>query len=114
MGRRGRGTDLHIANVGDSRSVLLGNGGVRRVSTDHRPDDPAEARRVAEDGGKVIDGRVGGDLAISRSLGDHRLKAKGVSCVPDVCTCSVACGQVLIIASDGLWDVLSDSDASEI
>eukprot|EP00930_Biecheleria_cincta_P046913 TRINITY_DN32440_c0_g1_i1.p1 TRINITY_DN32440_c0_g1~~TRINITY_DN32440_c0_g1_i1.p1 ORF type:complete len:391 (+),score=59.50 TRINITY_DN32440_c0_g1_i1:31-1203(+) len=112
--KKGQGMTLHVANVGDSRAVLLGNSGARRVSTDHRPNDPAEAKRVAAEGGKVVDGRVGADLAISRSLGDHRLKGKGLSCVPDILTCSVACGHVLIIASDGLWDVVTDKDACEV
>lgn len=112
--RQGSGTKLYIANVGDSRSVLFGNGSVTRVSRDHRPDDVAEARRVVEDGGKVVGNRVGGDLAISRSLGDHRLKGRGVSCIPDVRCCSLSSGDVLITASDGLWDVLSDDDACHV
>merc|ERR1712039_195147 len=103
---------VHIANVGDSRAVLFGGGGARRLSRDHRPDDLAEARRVAQGGGRVIEGRVGGDLAISRSLGDHRLKGKGVSGTPD--SCSLVHGQALIIASDGLWDVVSDDEACEL
>ena len=36
---------------------------------DHRPSDPLEAQRVVQEGGRVVEGRVGGDLAISRSLG---------------------------------------------
>lgn len=112
--RNGHGMTLHIANVGDSRAVLIGNKGAKRVSRDHRPDDPAEAKRVVAEGGKVVEGRVGADLAISRSLGDHRLKGKGLSCVPDIFSCSVASGHILIIASDGLWDVISDGDACEV
>lgn len=109
-----QGMTLHVANVGDSRAVLIGNKGAKRVSRDHRPDDPAEAKRVVAEGGRVVDGRVGADLAISRSLGDHRLKGKGLSCVPDVFSCSVARGHILIIASDGLWDVISDEDACDV
>eukprot|EP00931_Biecheleriopsis_adriatica_P058618 TRINITY_DN34938_c0_g1_i1.p1 TRINITY_DN34938_c0_g1~~TRINITY_DN34938_c0_g1_i1.p1 ORF type:complete len:258 (-),score=48.55 TRINITY_DN34938_c0_g1_i1:118-891(-) len=110
----GRGVRVHCANVGDSRAVLLGNSGVRRVSRDHRPDDPEEESRVVQEGGKIVGGRVGADLAISRSLGDHRLKGKGVSCKPDVCSFNVAEGHVLIVATDGLWDVVSDEEACEI
>ena len=32
---------------------------------------------MAKEGGRVAEGRVGGDLAISRSLGDHRLSLGG-------------------------------------
>jgi serine/threonine protein phosphatase PrpC len=102
---------LHMAHVGDSRAVLLGAGGVLRLCRDHRADDPAEVRRIVEEGGSVTNNRVSGILSVSRSLGDHHLKHKGVSCVPDTSTHDVACGHVLVIASDGLWDALSDEDA---
>lgn len=106
---------LFVANVGDSRAVLVGSGGARRVSTDHRACDAAEARRVAEDGGIVRHGRVGGQLSVSRSLGDHHLKNSGVSCVPDVSVCELVAGDnALVIASDGLWDVLDDQRANDV
>lgn len=111
---QGTGLTLHVANVGDSRAVLVGDGSTKRVSTDHRANDPAEARRVAQEGGVVRHGRVGGQLSVSRSLGDHHLKSVGVSCVPDVCSCEVGVGHALVIASDGLWDALSDEDAGSI
>lgn len=112
----GAAPTLHVANVGDSRAVLVCSGAcaARRVSTDHRANDPAEARRVAEEGGLVRHGRVGGQLSVSRSLGDHHLKGSGVSCVPDICTCEVGTGNALVIASDGLWDALEDDAAREI
>ena len=109
------GRSLHIAHVGDSRAVLIENiGCCRSLTKDHRPTDPDEAKRVTKGGGIVSGGRVGGDLAISRSLGDHRLKGKGLSCTPDLSTVSVASGHALIVATDGLWDVVSDEDACRI
>jgi len=94
--------------------VLVCDTGVRRVSTDHRACDPSEARRITEEGGFVRHGRVGGQLSVSRSLGDHHLKGSGVSCVPDVCTCNAGEGEVLVIASDGLWDALEDDDVRQV
>ncbi|CAE8654985.1 unnamed protein product, partial [Polarella glacialis] len=116
--RQGHAATIHVANVGDSRAVLVsgtaGQYSARRVSTDHRACDPEEAQRVVADGGIVRHGRVGGQLSVSRSLGDHHLKASGVSCIPDICNCSlVGDSEVLVIASDGLWDALSDNDAGE-
>jgi len=106
---------VHVANVGDSRAVLLGPAGAVRASTDHRASDAAEARRVVQDGGIVRHGRVGGQLSVSRSLGDHHLKSSGVSCIPDVFSRELGPGEhALIIASDGLWDVLSDEQANDI
>eukprot|EP00927_Polykrikos_kofoidii_P054704 TRINITY_DN4908_c1_g1_i1.p1 TRINITY_DN4908_c1_g1~~TRINITY_DN4908_c1_g1_i1.p1 ORF type:complete len:708 (-),score=92.45 TRINITY_DN4908_c1_g1_i1:94-2217(-) len=105
---------LHVANVGDSRAVVVGENTSRRVSTDHRAADPAEARRVATEGGVVRHGRVGGQLSVSRSLGDHRLKSVGVSCVPDICSLEVDGNVALVIASDGLWDALEDDDSRRV
>ncbi len=44
------------------------------MSYDHRATDPAEIERVKSGGGNVIDGRVGGTLALTRAFGDHSLK----------------------------------------
>jgi len=112
--REATGLTLHVANVGDSRAVAIGEISTRRLTTDHRATDPDEARRVVEEGGVVRRGRVNGQLSVSRSLGDHHLKGAGVSCVPDYCTCSASGSHALVIASDGLWDALSDDDAREV
>lgn len=63
------------ANAGDSRSVIsrLGNRAVP-LSYDHKPDDEEEERRIRNAGGYVAGGRVEGDLAVSRGLGDFRFK----------------------------------------
>ena len=51
---------------------------------------------------------------ISRSLGDHHLKKKGLSCIPEIHVSSVVGERALVIASDGLWDVVGDEDAGKI
>lgn len=63
------------ANAGDSRAVFskLGNKPVP-LSYDHKPDDEEEERRIRAAGGYVAGGRVEGDLAVSRGLGDFRFK----------------------------------------
>lgn len=63
------------ANAGDSRAVFSKSGGrAVPLSYDHKPDDEAEERRIREAGGYVAGGRVEGDLAVSRGLGDFRFK----------------------------------------
>lgn len=106
------GKMLYVANVGDSRAVLIGGMSVKQLSVDHHTSNPLEAARVERDGGCIFRKRVCGCLSITRALGDHDFKGEGggVSCVPDVSACKVLGRKVLVLASDGLWDVLNGSD----
>ena len=118
-GRNGAGIELHAANVGDSRIVLVGEGGqpARRLSIDHVATDPDEVRRVQRDGGHVVGNRVGGSLAITRALGDHVLKGEdgGVTAEPHCVIHQVGANdRFVVMASDGIWDVMSDDDAQEL
>lgn len=55
--------------------------------------------------------RVGGVLAVSRAFGDRPLK-RYVIPTPDVRDERLEAGdECLILASDGLWDVVSNQDA---
>lgn len=103
-----------VANCGDSRAVLCRNGKAVPLSSDHKPDRPDELSRIEAAGGRVIywDGpRVLGVLAMSRAIGDNYLKPY-VSCEPEVMiTDRTAEDDCLILASDGLWDVVSNDTA---
>ncbi|CAL0317665.1 unnamed protein product [Lupinus luteus] len=103
-----------VANCGDSRAVLCRNGVAIPLSSDHKPDRPDELVRVEAAGGRVIywDGaRVLGVLAMSRAIGDNYLKPYVIS-EPEV-TVTERCDEdeCLILASDGLWDVVSNDTA---
>lgn len=52
---------------------MSNNGIAMRMSYDHRATDPTEIERVKMQGGTVVDGRVGGTLALTRAFGDHSL-----------------------------------------
>ncbi len=103
-----------IANCGDSRAVLCRNGKALAVSSDHKPDRPDELNRIQALGGRVIywDGaRVLGVLAMSRAIGDNYLKPY-VSCEPEITIIDrTAEDDCLILATDGLWDVVSNDTA---
>lgn len=106
---------IHVANVGDSRAVCIdGCGGTQRLSMDHRPSDPAEARRVREEGGFVTMGRVAGELAISRALGELLLKNSGLSCKPSVRAHDAKRDLALCVASDGLWDFVEEKEVGKV
>ncbi|KAF3625763.1 putative protein phosphatase 2C 24 [Capsicum chacoense] len=103
-----------VANCGDSRAVLCRNGQAIPLSNDQKPDRPDELHRIQEAGGRVIywDGpRVSGVLAMSRAIGDNYLKPY-VICEPEVTiTARTPEDDCLILASDGLWDVVSNDTA---
>ena len=66
-----------FANCGDSRAVLyFASGQVHLATEDHKPMNPAERDRIEAAGGRVLRGRVDGELALSRALGDFRYKRR--------------------------------------
>ncbi|KAJ9458873.1 hypothetical protein DIPPA_70120 [Diplonema papillatum] len=118
------GNELYIGNLGDARAVLVETQGkATPLSKDHKPNFPAERTRVQHAGGFVEFGRVGGCLAVSRAFGDFEFKGNNrilsdmhnpvVSNVPDVTKVNLtdSC-EALILACDGLWDVVSNDEAA--
>ena len=65
---------LYIANAGDSRSVLARGGKAFPLSFDHKPENEEERRRIEKAGSTITEGRVDGNLNLSRSLGDLKYK----------------------------------------
>ncbi|CAN7032914.1 hypothetical protein Bca4012_045303 [Brassica carinata] len=106
-----------VANCGDSRAVLCRNGKAIPLSSDHKPDRPDELDRIQAAGGRVIywDGpRVLGVLAMSRAIGDNYLKPYVISKPEVTVTDRVKQDEFLILASDGLWDVVSNETACNV
>jgi serine/threonine protein phosphatase PrpC len=69
-------TICHIANLGDTRAILWTEKLIaRRLSIDHKVSNPSEEDRIRSEGGSIIKGRVAGQLAITRALGDLELKS---------------------------------------
>ncbi|XP_004502679.1 protein phosphatase 2C 57 [Cicer arietinum] len=135
---------LLISHVGDSSVVLCRSGKPELLTSPHRPYGSNKAslqeiKRIREAGGWIVNGRICGDISISRAFGDMRFKTKKnemlrkgaqegrwtekfisrvqfnndlvVAC-PDIY--QVALGsdaEFIVLASDGLWDYMSSSDA---
>ena len=108
---------LFVANAGDSRAVLSHDGVALSLSDDHKPNRPDEYERIIKAGGQVIKygvPRVQGVLALSRAMGDFELNPY-VICDPEVVCKKIENGdQFLILACDGVWDVLSNQEAVDI
>ncbi|EFA75202.1 protein phosphatase 2C [Heterostelium album PN500] len=108
----------YVSNIGDTRVVLCRNGQAKRLSFDHKPNDPSEEERIRKLGGYVISNqhtaRVNGTLAVSRSIGDFYMEP---FVVPDPylsITEAHPDDQYLIVACDGIWDEITDQTACDI
>ncbi|XP_066370744.1 probable protein phosphatase 2C member 13, mitochondrial isoform X3 [Miscanthus floridulus] len=111
------GNHLYVANVGDSRAVASKGGKAVPLSKDHKPNRTEERKRIQDAGGVVIwddTWRVGGILAMSRAFGNRLLK-QYVTAEPDIQEEEVSSDlEYLILATDGLWDVVRNEDAIAI
>jgi serine/threonine protein phosphatase PrpC len=101
----------YIANVGDSRIVLCRDGKAKRLTIDHRPNDIDEQRRVRDAGGSIVNNRVNAILAITRAIGDVYLHPMVTSDPYTNTVDLIDKDSFLIVACDGVWDVVDDQDA---
>lgn len=102
-----------VANLGDTRCVLIQKGKVERLTVDHKPDIPEEKEFIEHNGGYVEQGRVNGVLGCSRSLGDGFL-GKTINCIPSICERDLTGAWTLVFACDGLWDVMSEQEVADV
>eukprot|EP00439_Symbiodinium_sp_Y106_P087465 s2_g56.t2 len=122
-----------LANAGDSRGLLVrlrqGAEPVIVASQDHKPDLPAERERISRAGGFVTGtsrmnpdvARVDGNLAVSRGFGDFDFKKNAdkdstqqkVSYVPELFFADLGSGDLVILACDGIFDVMSSEKLVE-
>ncbi|XP_031257547.1 probable protein phosphatase 2C 6 [Pistacia vera] len=128
-----QGQDLIIGNVGDSRAVLAmrdeDNSLIAvQLTVDLKPDLPREAARIQQCKGRVFSlqdepevARVwlpnndSPGLAMARAFGDFCLKDFGLISVPDIYYRHLTeRDEFIILATDGVWDVLSNKEAVEV
>lgn len=99
----------YVANLGDTRAVMNVGGKAVRLSVDHKGYNEDEQMRVRRCGGQVMRGRLMGQLAVTRSFGDFDYANCGLICQPDINRFELKGNEkYLIIATDGLWDVVDD------
>ncbi|RDA82427.1 hypothetical protein CP532_1592 [Ophiocordyceps camponoti-leonardi (nom. inval.)] len=113
---------LYVANAGDSRGVLGIKGRAMPLSQDHKPQLEGEKNRITAAGGFVDFGRVNGNLALSRAIGDFEFKKTAelppesqiVTAFPDVESHDLTPeDEFLVLACDGIWDCQSSQAVVE-
>lgn len=108
------------ANVGDSACVMNIDGKQIKMTEDHRVTSSAERQRINETGDLLKDGdtRLCG-LSLGRMLGDKFLKEQdsrfsSKPYISQVVHIGEASRAFAVMASDGLWDVLSVKKAIQL
>lgn len=113
---------IYAANAGDSRCVLGRGGKALPLSFDHKPDDEIELRRIEKAGSVVTEGRVDGNLNLSRALGDLKYKTNKdlkpeewpITANPDVkCVDLQPEDDFIIMGCDGIWETKSNDEMVE-
>jgi len=127
---------LRVAWVGDSRAVISRGGFGIPLSKDHKASREDETARIRAAGGRVDrKGRLYGDLAVSRAFGDlshkgsdpknilkEKLDPKAANlsdprtspliATPEIMTIPIEpSDRFVILATDGVWDVVDDETA---
>jgi protein phosphatase 1G len=113
---------IYVANAGDSRCVLGRGGKAFPLSFDHKPENPIEKKRIELAGSVITEGRVDGNLNLSRAIGDLKYKVKKelkpeefpVTANPDTFKVDRQDDDdFIIMGCDGIWEKKENSEMVE-
>jgi serine/threonine protein phosphatase PrpC len=134
----GQSTNENTTHVTESHNYQK----ALRLTSDHKADDPKEIERIENAGGFILRNRVLGIMAVARSLGDHGMKeyviakpyCKSINFLlplaseetnnKDTSGTDIDTGtgtdldidtrEFVILACDGIWDVMEDWEAVDL
>ncbi|CAN1253250.1 Probable protein phosphatase 2C 6 [Linum perenne] len=128
-----QGQDLVIGNVGDSRAVLATRNtdnllSAVQLTEDLKPSLPRELERIKMSKGRVfalpnepdvariwLPNSNSPGLAMARAFGDFCLKDYGLISIPDITHHRITDkDEFVVLATDGVWDVISNDDVVNI
>ena len=113
---------IYFANAGDSRVVMCKEGKAIPMSTDHKPELETEKERIYKADGWITEGRVKGNLNLTRGLGDLEYKLNKklkpeeqiITANPDIIVEDYSKGiDFIIVGCDGIWDCLTNQEACD-
>lgn len=92
------------------------------LSEDHKPDLDTEKSRIQKAGGYVVDGRINGNLNLSRALGDLEYKKNSdlkdheqlIIAVPEIKQRNLSSDdEMIILGCDGIWELYTNQQICE-
>lgn len=90
------------------------------MSIDHKPESQTEIDRITKSGSTITDGRVDGNLNLTRSLGDLKYKQRehlkpeeqAITANPDTYEFDLDKGiDFILMGCDGIWEKKSNEEA---
>lgn len=110
---------LHVAYVGDSRAILWNDkDDIATIAEETTTKTPSELDRIqqcqgrVDASGNVFHGPVG--IAMTRALGDAVMLRAGVIPTPIVKTYNVNTNTRIVVATDGVFDVLTNNQVRQV
>jgi serine/threonine protein phosphatase PrpC len=110
---------LHVAYVGDSRAILWNDkDDIATIAEETTTKTPSELDRIqqcqgrVDASGNVFHGPVG--IAMTRALGDAVMLRAGVIPTPIVKTHNVNTNTRIVVATDGVFDVLTNNQVRQV
>lgn len=113
---------IFVANAGDSRAVMGVGGKAVPLSFDHKPEGEEEIKRIHAAGSTIVDGRVDGNLNLTRAIGDLKYKQKThlkqeehpITANPDTYEYDLdEDADFIIMGCDGVWEQKSNEEMVE-
>lgn len=111
---------IFVANAGDSRCVMGRGGQAVEMSIDHKPESQTEIDRIHKSGSVITEGRVDGNLNLTRSLGDLKYKHRdhlspeeqAITANPDTYVFDLDNEiDFILMGCDGIWEKKSNEEA---
>ena len=118
-----------VANVGDCKAIYcnMKTHELREITKDHRATNKTEVARIYQKGGDIYKGRVISvnprtndfyALEPTRTLGDAQAKIHAgdgvLIATPSIVRQKIAAKDIIIVATDGLWDVVPIKSAMKM
>ncbi len=93
-------------------------GEAKELSRDHKPDDKNEKQRILKAGGQVDDGRINGNLNLSRAIGDLDYKncknlppeEQMITANPEITKIKNEGIEFILMGCDGIWQVKTSGE----